>query len=198
MPFELLPFRPQLQLAPPIEQANQLRLQLATWRANATVRIRNEAGRFKVGWVQAVVRNDITAIYDNNDRGPDSHRCECRINLNPLPILDSGAGEQPWYFNTPACAPEVVATNPAVVQAAPRMGDRPSHSFVWACGHAQHAPLIEVTYEVTFRTWLAVQDITVQPAQSRFVAVLYNFMYTIHSRLVVDTTRAVGSRATRP
>lgn len=197
MPIQLAPFNPALQLAAPIETNGNITLQLAAWNATATVNFRNMTGKYKVGWVQGLVRQNIKAIYDNERHDHTSHRCECRVLCNPMPILDSGVGEQPWYFDNNQTAPEITARNPGVVTARPQMADRPSDPFLWRCTHGASAPLKEINYELSFRTWLAVQNITNQPALNNFEEVLYNFKYTIDSRLVIDITKPVGQRATR-
>ena len=197
MPFELLPFQPQLTLLTPTESASDLTVRLASWRANATVKIRNETSNYKVGWVQVLVRNNIVATYDNQIKGGNSHRCECRVLCDPLPVKDSDPGMGPWYDDGITYSPEVQGINPGTVTVAPRMSDRPLDDFPWRCNHVASAPLLQLDYELSFRTWLVVHDIGVAPLPTRFVAVLYNFMYTITNRFVVDVTRPVGMRATR-
>ncbi|MBZ5654503.1 MAG: hypothetical protein LAO56_04395 [Acidobacteriia bacterium] len=193
MAFTLRPFRPSLTLSPPVETNHELRISLAKWDSQATVEITNEPGTFRVGWIQVLQRNEVKGIYDNHV----DHRCEKQVNCR-TPVGDRVQAAAPWYWDHPAHSPTVVGMNPGMVLARPYMMDQPRDSFPilhCGCGHGD-ARLIEVKYELSFRTWLAVRD-TAAVGQN-FRAVLYNFSYTIQRRFVMDYTKLAGHRAASP
>jgi hypothetical protein len=197
MPFTIAAdFRPGLTVRPKEETAGGLLIRLAAWNASPNVTVTNQTGNFRVGWLQTVQRIEMKGIYDNRA----GHRCEHDITFR-TPIADRAQAAIPWYWDGLAFTPRAVGLNPGSVTVRATMADQPQYTYPWACACGTPggpAPLVEVKHDLSFRTWLVVRDDPAPAVASQLRAVLYNFMYTIQRRFVVDTTAAVGSRAITP
>lgn len=197
MPFTIpADFRPRLTVRAKEETAGGLLIRLAAWSANPNVTVQNQAGNYRLGWLQTVQRIEMKGTYDTRA----GHRWEHDISFR-TPIADRAQATAPWYWDGLAPTPRVVGLNPGSVTAQPTMADQPVYTYPWACACGTAggpAPLIEVKHELSFRTWLVVRDDPAPAVANQLRAVLYNFMYTIKRRFVVDTTAALGSRATTP
>jgi hypothetical protein len=194
MPFTIpATFRPTLTVRPHQENAGGLRISLAAWGANPIVTVQNEAGTYRIGWLQTVQRIEMKGVYAI----PAGHRCELHINFR-TPIGDRAQVGAPWYWDGLAYTPRVAGLNPGSVTARPTMADQPDFTYPWACACGAAggpAPLVEVLHDLSFRTWLVVRDDPPPAAANQLRNVLYNFMYTIRKRFVVDTSAALGRRA---
>lgn len=188
MPFRLgRAFSPSYKLLSPLEQANDLLLQLAEWDSSALVEITNEPGRrFKVGFVQVLYENEILATYESNF---------LKVTCSPIPVLDSDPGMVPFYEDNPAVSPEVDGTA-GTVRVEAKIYDSPEDPFDWykVSGPPASNPMIGLQYRLKFHTWLVVRDITALPYPTTFEAVLSQFTYAVEAKFNVDVTRPVGQR----
>lgn len=151
-----------LKYSDPNLLADDIGVQSAQWRGNATVRVKNEHGKkWRIGFAQLLEKNMMMAVYTKTKRS------EVLIPPASMPVLDADDNPdwRPFYDddgNGLANQPKDVQTTPGhpQVDTAIRMWDEPESHYDWWHNDDATDPLREFIMSLTFSTYIIARDIT--------------------------------------